>query len=199
MKRRASVGFWIGIVAMAATGSCSNRDGEVITIDDHIFEVPREYLIEERIPWLPQSEEKGLLFHMNPEAPVRERISVLIESRRVTCRHADASEQLARQCADESLEDDAGTFIWENVKKVNRDGDPTQWSYVFESAEGAPVTIASCFAMADGEEGLCTVLGSYTDLVYSLRVRDSEVNRIPEIKQSIFELLSAWDSKRWTG
>lgn len=184
---------------MTASSGCSDRNVEAITIDEHVLEVPREHLVEERIPWLPQSEEKGLLFHINPEAPVRERISVLIESRRITCRHADnASEQLARQCASElpRVEDEPSN--WGNVKRIDREGDSTQWSYVYENAQGAPVTIASCFAMADGEGGLCTVLGSYADLVYSLRVQDSEVDRIPTIKQSVSELLSTWENQKKT-
>lgn len=199
MRLRTSVGVLIGALAMAASSSCSDRDVEAITIDDHVFQVPREYLIEERIPWLPQSQEKGLLFHINPEAPVRDQISVLIESRRITCRHKDASKQLARQCASEADQVEDSPLNWKSVKKIAPNGDPSQWSYVYESAGGVPITIASCFAMADGEDGLCTVLGSYADLVYSLRVRDSEVTRIAQIKRSVSELLSGWDNQKRTG
>ena len=197
MKLRTSVGLMVGIVAMIASSGCSDRNIEAIAIDDHVFEVPREHLIEGRIPWLPQSDEKGLMFYIDPEAPVRERITVLIESRDVTCRYADtASEQLARHCASETPQDDASSFTWENVKKINPDGDPTQWSYVSEDRNGTLVTIASCVARADGEGGRCTILGSYTDLVYSLRVRDSEVARIPQIKRTVSELLSNWDKQK---
>jgi len=177
------------------SSGCSDSDAEAITVDDHVFNVPREYLIEERIPWLPQSEEKGLLFHTNPKAPVREKISVLVESRSITCRDEDASTQLARHCANEEGLIEDGSLDWENVKKIEPNGDPTQWTYVYESKGRAPVTIASCFAMADGENGLCTVLGSYTDLVYSFRVRDSEIARIPEINNLVTALLSSWDKQ----
>ena len=195
MKPRTLVRLTIGIFAMMASSGCSDRGTDAITIDDHVFDVPREYLIEERIPWLPQSEEKGLLFNINPGAPVRERISVLVESRRITCRQSDASEQLARECAGKSDKIDAEPINWESVKKIESDGDTTQWSYVHEEAGTTPITVASCFAMADGDDGLCTVLGSYSDLVYSLGIRDSEVARIPQIKRTVSKLLSEWDNQ----
>lgn len=200
MKPGTSVGLIVGIVAMMASSGCSDRNVEAIAIDDHVFEVPRVHLIEERIPWLPQSDEKGLMFYVVPDAPVGERIIVLIESRDVTCRYADtASEQLARECASESSQDDASSFTWENVKKINPDGDPTQWLYVSEGADGTPVTIASCILRVEGKDGSCLVLGSYDDLVYSFYIRDKEVARIPQIKRTVSELLSAWDNQKRAG
>ena len=199
MRVGPSIGICIGILAIIMSSGCSDRDAESITVDDHVFNVPREYLIEERIPWLPQAEQKGLLFHLNPEALVREQISVLVESRSITCRDEEASTQLARHCADKEALIEDGSLDWENVKKVEPNDDPTQWSYVYESKGAAPITIASCFAMADGENGLCTVLGSYTDLVYTLRVKDSEITRIPEIKKAVTALLSSWDDQERTG
>lgn len=185
---------------MMASSGCSDRNVEAIAIDDHVFEVPREHLIEERIPWLPQSKEKGLMFYVAPDAPVGERIITLIESRNVTCRYADtASEQLARQCADESDEIETELINWESVQKINSKGDPTQWSYVLEGADGTPVTIASCILRAEGKDGSCLVLGSYDDLVYSFYVRDKEVARIPQIKRTVSELLSAWDNQKRAG
>lgn len=199
MQVRQLVGISIGILVVMASAGCSDRNFSTITIDDHAFNVPHKYLIEERIPWLPRSEERGLLFHMNPNASIRERISVLIESREITCRQGAASVQLARRCADQSDQIETEPINWESIKKIETDGDSTQWAYVHEEAGSAPITIASCFAMADGESGLCTVLASYGDLVYTFRVPDSEVARIPQIKRTISELLSAWDHQTQAG
>jgi hypothetical protein len=78
---------------------CSGGDFKAVVVDDHVFNVPNEYLVEERVPWLPQSEEKGLLFYLDPKMPVRKRIIVLVESRNITCRYENASTELAHHCA----------------------------------------------------------------------------------------------------
>lgn len=193
MRGGAPIGIWIGIVMMTATSGCSAPETRAIKIDGHIFDVPRAYLIEERIPWLPQAEQRGFIFYVNPEAPTRDRITVLIESRNVTCRSQGSSEQLNEQCAYGLNGIKTYPIIWRNVRKVQPNGDSTQWSHVYDMAGRSPVTIASCFAMADEKDGMCTALGSYNDLVFTLRVRESQVNRIQKIKQTVSNLLSKWE------
>ena len=199
MRVRASVGLSIGILAMITSSGCSDRDRDIeaITIDDHVFDVPRDYLIEERIPWLPQSEEKGLLFHMNPEAPVRERISVLIESTSITCnpKTPPAYGQLASVCED--AEQQAGDIQQTQSSPLEKElwnGDPTQWVYRLadKRGNGRGDIVATCSAMGDGN-GLCHSLSNYGDLVYTIGLRESEIERLPAIRTRVHELLSSWE------
>lgn len=199
MRIGPSIGISVGILAMIMSSGCSdrNRDAQAITIDDHVFDVPSDYLIEERIPWLPQSEKKGLLFHMNPEAPVRERISVLIESTSITCssRMAPIYGQLATVCeATEQKTDDIQQASSLPLEKELRNGDPTQWVYRIadKQGDGQGDIVATCSAMGDGN-GLCYSLSNYADLVYRIGLRESEIERLPAIRERIRELLSSWE------
>jgi hypothetical protein len=181
---------------MMAPGGCSDPDTKLIAIDDHVFEVPREHLIEERIPWLPQSEEKGLMFLMNPEAPVREQISVLIESTVVTCnpKTPPVYSQLASAC--ESAERQAGDKQKtppSALEKELQNGDPTQWTYRLADKPGDERgdIVANCSAMGDGD-GLCHSLSNYGDLVYTIGLRESDIQHLPAIRERIRKLLSSW-------
>jgi hypothetical protein len=199
MRIGPSIGILVGILAMVMSSGCSdrNRDTQAITIDNHVFEVPRDYLIDERIPWLPQSEDKGLLFHMNPEATVRERISVLIESTSITCSSnmAPIYGQLAAVC--EATEQKTGNIQRTQsspLEKQLRNGDPTQWVYRIADNQGNEQgdIVATCSAMGDGN-GLCYSLSNYADLVYRIGLRESEIERLPAIRERIRELLSSWE------
>lgn len=196
MKRRALTTFWVGVMAMVVSG-CSNRDSELINIDGHRFDVPREHLIEERIPWLPQSPEKGLMFIINPKAPVHQRISVLIESTSITCnpKTPPAYGQLTSVCgAARRQADDVHQAQSLPLEKELWNGDPTQWIYRLtdKRGKGQGDIVATCSAMGDGN-GLCHSLSNYGDLVYTIGLRDSEIERLPEIRKEVVELLSSWE------
>lgn len=197
MRVGASVALSLGILAMMTSSGCSDRDSVGITIDDHMFEVPREHLIEERIPWLPQSEKKGLMFLVNPKAPVREQISVLIESTSITCnpKTPPVYDQLASACESANQQaDDLQQPQASPLEKELRKGDPTQWVYRLadKRGKGRGDIVATCSAMGDGN-GLCHSLSSYADLVYTIGLRESEIERLPAIRRRIRELLSSWE------
>jgi len=166
-------------------------------IDRHVFEVPHDYLIEERIPWLPQSDKQGLLFHVNPEAPVREKISVLLESTSITCSSSMTSiyGQLAAVCeATEQKTDNIQQTPPSPLEKEFWNGDPTQWVYRIadNQGNGQGDIVATCSAMGDGN-GLCYSLSNYADLVYRIGLRESEIERLPAIRERIRELLLSWE------
>lgn len=197
MRVGASVVLSLGILAMMTSSGCSDRDSVGITIDHHMFEVPREHLIEERIPWLPQSKEKGLMFLENPKAPVREQVSVLIESTSITCnpKTPPAYSQLASACeAADRQADDLQQSQASPLVKEQRNGDPTQWVYRIadKQGDGQGDIVATCSAMGDGN-GLCYSLSNYADLVYRIGLRESEIERLPAIRERIRELLSSWE------
>lgn len=177
------------------TSGCSRGDVAAIEIDGHVFHVPTEHLVQETIPWLPASQSDALRFVINPEAQPQELLRVTIESTARTCNPTTppASNQLASACAAASGGDEAvGEEQNFNLEKVHRDGDPTQWEYRLKD-QGT--VVASCFALSDdGSSGLCTSLGHYKDLVYAVRLRDSDVTRLPSIREKVEGLLSSWEA-----
>ena len=179
---------------MMAVSGCNGNGGRTVEIDGHVFHVPKEHLVQGTIPWLPASQSEGLKFVINPGAQLKEQMIVTIESTATTChpKSPPASSQLASACSAASQGDDSGNAAQNFVlEKVHRDGDPTQWEYRLKD-EGT--VIASCYALSDnGEAGLCTSLGHYRGLVYSVGLRDSDVERLPSIRQKVNGLLLSWE------
>jgi hypothetical protein len=183
-----------GLIFMTSSG-CSRDGAVVIEIDGHVFNVPTEYLAQGDIPWLPGSQSDALRFLINPEAQPQELIRVTIESTETTCHStaAPASNQLGSACAAASAGDEAVDEKQNfELERVNRDGDRTQWEY---RLKGQGTVVASCFALDDnGSSGLCTSLRHFKDLVYAIRLRDSDVARLPSIRETVEGLLSSWQA-----
>ena len=187
-----------GLISMTVSGC--GRDGlTVVSVDGYVFHVPKAHLVQGTIPWLPASQSDGLTFIVNPEAPLEQQISVGIESNAKTCHPTTppASNQLASACAAASRngeEVEAQNF---DLEKVHRDGDPTQWEY---RLKGQGTVVASCSALSDdGEAGLCTSLGHYKDLIYSVGLRDSDVEHLSSIRGKVNSLLLSWETVAASG
>jgi len=191
--RRLKIAAIAGGMMMAVSG-CNGNGGKTVEIDGHIFHVPKEHLVQGTIPWLPASQSEGLKFVINPGAQLKEQMIVTIDSTATTChpKSPPASSQLASACS-AALQGGAGENVAQNflLEKVHRDGDPTQWEYRLKDKG---TVIASCYALSDnGEAGLCTSLGHYRGLVYSVGLRDSDVERLPSIREKVNGLLLSWE------
>lgn len=190
MRRIAATAFVGGLISMTISG-CSSSGPTAVKVDDHVFDVPQKHLVQGTIPWLPASQSDALKFIVNPEADVEEQMIVTMESTATTCHPTSppASTQLASVCADATdIGEDAGhNFV---LEKVLRDGDPTQWEYRLKDRG---TVVASCYALSDDKTGLCTSLSRYNDLVYSVGLRDSDVVRLPAIREKVISLLQSWE------
>lgn len=196
MMRGSKAVIMAGVLLMAISG-CSKSDVKTVAIDGHVFSVPKKYLIQGTIPWLPESQHDGLMFVINPEAPLPEQNSVLIQSTSITChpQTAPAYDQLASACeaAERGFENEAAEPRLELEKFYENKGDPW-WTYRLKDpgGKGPGATVASCSALANGN-GLCHALSNYGGLVYTVSLRDSEIARLPAIRRKVHELLSSWE------
>ena len=184
-----------GIVLMAISG-CSRSGSSTIKIDGHVFYVPKDYLVQGTIPWLPASQSEGLKFIINPRSRPEEQIMVTIESTAATChpKSPPASSQLFSACSAASQADVSGDVMKDFViEKVHRDKDPTQWEYRLKD-QGT--VVASCYTLSDdGKTGLCTSLSHYKNLVYSVSLRDSDVKHLPSIREKVTGMLTSWEKR----
>lgn len=199
IMRRIKVAAIAGGMMMAVSG-CNGNGGRTVEVDGHVFHVPKEHLVQGTIPWLPVGQSEGLKFVINPGAQLKEQMIVTIESTTTTChpKTPPTSSQLASACSAASQEDNSGN-VAQNfaLEKVYRNGDPTQWEY---RLKGQGTVIASCYALSDnGEAGLCTSLGHYRGLVYSVGLRDSDVERLPSIREKVNGLLLSWEAASGNG
>jgi hypothetical protein len=170
---------------------CSGDNKSKIVIDGHAFDVPSNYVVDEPIPWLPASQLDGLMFYINPDAPLSKRMSVLVQSSNISCRPPLTSGPLAAACQS-SLKSDTH-YPNGYIERFYPNNDSTQWSYrIPKGAETGSAIVATCSAMSDGD-GLCYSFGIYDDLVYKISLRDSEVRNLPGIRMRVHELLSSWE------
>lgn len=194
MRRHLKIAAFAGGMMMMTVSGCNGSHGKTVEIDGHVFDVPKEHLVEGTIPWLPVSQSEGLKFIINPRAQLKEQMIVTMESIGTTCHPTSppASSQLASACS-AALQGAAREQVGPNfiVEKVYRHGDLTQWEYRLKD-DGS--VVASCYALSDaGEAGLCTSLGHYKSLVYSVGLRDSDVQRLPSIREKVHDLLLSWE------
>lgn len=184
----------VGAIVLMSISGCDRRGVKTVEIDGHIFHVPQEHLVRGTIPWLPMSQHDGLMFHINPETPLSDRVSVLIQSTAITCGPGESlgSSPLASAChaaARKEVAEQGG-----ELERAYPYGDPTQWEYrVKDQSDMVQGTVvARCSAMGDGN-GLCRSFSNYGDLVYTMGLRDSEIERLPTIRRTIHDLLSSWE------
>lgn len=179
---------------MMSLSGC-DRSVREIAVDHHTFRVPKKHLVTGSIPWLPTSQHEGLSFVINPQAPPQEQKIAGLSSTQATCapQTLPTSNMLSSACAGaekNSSEEPEGDF---RPEKVHPQDDPTQWAYRVKDAEGNYRTVATCFALSDDKSGFCRSINSYKDLVYSVGLRDSEMQRLPEICAKVREMLSSWE------
>ncbi len=184
----------IGAMVMVSLSGC-DRSTREIAVDHHTFRVPEKHLVKGSIPWLPASQHEGLSFVMNPEASPQEQKIVGLGSTQTTCnpQNPPTSNMLSSACAGaekSSSKELGGDF---RPEKVHPQDDPTQWAYRVRDAAGNYRTVATCFALSDGKSGLCRSINSYKDLVYSVGLRDSEIQHLPEIWAKVREMLASWE------
>lgn len=196
LMRMSSKAMILGVSALMGLTSCSGTDVSVVKVDDHVFHVPKNHLVEGTIPWLPSSQSAGLKFLVNPGVRPEEQMIVTMESSATTChpKTPPASSQLFTACSSAKRAEEGspagGKYA---VEKVHKDGDPTQWEYRLKVADGnLGSVVASCYSLSE-KQGLCTALSNYGDLVYSLGLRDEDISRLPTLHKNIRDLLRAWE------
>ena len=205
MMRGSKAVIMVGVLLMAISG-CSREDIKAVSIDGHVFNVPDGYLTQGTIPWLPASQHDGLMFAINPEASLPERISVLVQSTAITCPAGQplGSTPLASACLEVAQHAEHGAAeqsielekVYSSGSSTPWDGKPTPWwNYRIRdrSGKGQGDVVVTCSALANGN-GLCHAYGTYGGLVCSIGLRDSEVEHLPTIRRKVQALLSSWEN-----
>ena len=188
-----------GMIALATLTGCGTGGTKRFVVDNHIFNVPSNHLVQGTIPWLPAGQSDALKFVVNPDARPEEQMIVTIESSATTChpRTPPASRQLSTACsAAEHVEENLASANLA-VEKVARNDDPTQWEYRIRDARGRlGGVVASCYSLSEQQGGLCTALNNYGDLVYSVGLRDMDIAHLMTVHNSIHNLLHSWEQAR---
>lgn len=194
LKRRL-VGAFIGAIVMASLGGCDRSNTKEIVIDGHTFRVPEKYLVKGSIPWLPASQHDGLHFVLNPEARPQEQKIANVISTQTRCQPGTPpmSNMLFLACAAAKAGETEPQEHFSPEKVYPYKGITFQWEYRVKDAEGNQRTVAACTAIDDGKDGSCTSISNYGDMVYSVGLRASEMQRLPEIRAKVRAMLGSWE------
>lgn len=161
-------------------------------IGNHVFVIPREYVVSEVAPGLPRPESEGVLVTLNPKEEPRKSVSALVETKSQVCGHQTAFERPVCKPSPLWTGDN-----WNQPAKLQRRADPrdgsTQWEYV-AVIQGEEVIIAGCFGPVNKGGGLCYTAVRYSDDLF-VKIGYPEA-RLPDLRALITgtqRLLSRWE------
>lgn len=172
----------IMIASVAMAGACSRSNAVRWEIAGHVFKIPRQFLVESSVFYLPGSEKKSLRFLINPDAPLQQQNMVSIHQN-ATCPPTGATDR-NQNCKITAIPLDT----LENAK-IERVGNDSWWDYRFQN--GGQL-VAACYALNEGE-GLCTHYGLYRGIPYELSLRDSQVSELITLRKRVEQRLSEWE------
>ena len=172
--------------------SCNySSPNNVIQVGKYHFDVPKSYLVEERI--FPSGAERALIFVLNPGSKPGEKISVLVDTREKVCANVDnaATLQLQRHCDVKDQSDLISQKDW-NPRKVEQDQLGDRWLYRNDTRKGGKTVVASCIRVGGLNDSSCIVFGNYFDTIFTFRVPDEKIARVPELREEIIRKLETW-------
>lgn len=188
MNRCRAWAMWpIAFTALVLSG-CSDQNKVTRIIGDRTFSVPHKNIVEATVFYLPASQNRGLRFVINPEAPRDRWILVSLDPQNPCPSKIDDIKKNSRCRAvaipTSKLEDD-------KLRRVS-DNDNIWWEYRLERAS---VSVAACTALAGESDGLCMSHGLYENLPYTVHLRDSEIGNLIWIRKGVERSLSNWEVK----
>lgn len=167
----------------AVIAACSSSSTETREIGGHRFKIPKDYLVDGTIFYLPTSQNRGLRFILNPQAPLPQQHLVSIDPE-ATCPRMDTTKPADPSCRVVPI-----PLSLLEQEHIRRAGDDVWWEYRFEKTGEL---VAFCSALADGD-GLCTHHGLYDNLPYSLGLRDSQMGDLIRLRKRIEDKMAEWE------
>ncbi|SFS09800.1 hypothetical protein SAMN05192580_3329 [Sphingomonas jatrophae] len=155
-----------------------------VQVGSHRFEVPDEHV-------LPASGPGALSAVLNPQAPLQEQTSILVQAVADVCNPGTPPviDQLPRACAvarGQAEQPQPGRL----TRKLRFPDDPTQYDYHGEDGGVA----VSCSGDTPGA-GSCGAIYAWRDLIWSARFREADVPRLEEIRADVARKLDQWSVK----
>lgn len=171
------------MVTALGTVACSKSGTVTRKVAGHTFNIPRKYLVDATVFYLPASQKRSLRFVINPTAPLPQQNMVSIHPD-ATCPPIDASQPRDPRCR--VIPIPIARLKREDIQRV---GDDVWWEYRFEN--GGEL-VANCSALEEGE-GLCTHYGLYESIPYELGLRDSQIGDLIDLRREVEGRLAEWE------
>lgn len=177
---------FLPIVGVAFVAGCSNQSEVTRKLGDRTFAIPRQNIVKSNIFYLPASQNRGLRFVINPDAPRNGQILVSMDPENNCPRKYDLPTTDVR-C--KALAMPTGIIEQNKLARTSQDGD-VWWEYRLRNSS---MTVASCTALVDRSDALCMSHGLYQNLPYTVHFRDSEIANLVQIRRKVERILSDWE------
>lgn len=171
---------------------CSQEDA-TRSVGGRTFVVPRSYLIDSSIPWMPLGPKDGLIFTLNPAAPPKGEIIVLLQEHNQVCAGSKNSPYLRSMCGDLGNYRLNGEQLDSGIANIRPDGDDIVSYYVYQNDPDRYIAVCADADMPDNLGGMCAAIYSYKELKFTIRFRESAISELPGLAKSSVALLSSWE------
>jgi len=184
----------IGALVCLWAAGCSEDD--TMKIGAHKFLVPKDYLDNSIIPWLPRPEPESFSFVLVPSAPPEERISALVELKSKVCGKDPVTEFEQPVCGHSFLWEESKWVLPSDLRKFAPEEDGgTQWQYIAtDPGTNKTVVVATCFGPVNDKGGLCRSAVRYGgDLFVSVGYSEEKIPDLSKIIAHTRYLLDRWE------
>ena len=183
-RTQSLLSYTVRATALLLAG-CANAQQ---TVAGHRFDVPSANLISRSdYPFfLPETQDEGFIFILNPEAELRQRRTVLVQEREAVCARANGLGYVSRTiCGSQKVE-------WQGHNWVKK-GDETFGTYSPDAPPGTDAPFVSCHRMQiQGHPGLCKATLALGDLVLTIGLDDDELPELEATYKRAASMLNSW-------
>ena len=201
MNWKIGVSGGLGAAAIILT-ACGLRSAGTYEVAGQRFAVPREWLFDAKIPWLPAPESGSFTFHLDPTRDPNEIPPhlVLVEAADRVCGSNRASQIVEVACGRER----STVPIGPPYQKVFPHADyPQEWDYYAvespSAAGGQPkrLQVAWCTPISPNPArpkgaAICTSVWGVSGLVLNLGFEENELGQLPEMRARATQMLLSW-------
>lgn len=183
----------IGVsVLLLLSQGCSQKDA-TRSVGGRTFVVPQSYLLDSSIPWMPLEPKDGLIFTLNPSAPPKGQIIVLLQEYNQVCAGSKSSPYLRSMCGDLASYRFKDERLDSGIAKIRPDDDDIVSYYVYRNEPNRYIAVCADAAMPDDLGGMCAAIYSYKELKFTIRFREAAISELPRLAKSSVALLSSWE------
>ncbi len=184
--------MWKGTSLAAAIllSGCAEPAMTPIKIGSHEFSVPEEYLVKERLFYLPKEEGEGLYFALDPKIPDKDQVLVILGTVQKFCSFntPPVIDQVPRACAvarGQSPQPRPGKLM----KAPRFPGNDTHYDY-----KGQDGGVAVSCSGEPGQSGSCSATFAWRDLVWDAAFDEQWVPRLDELRAEVAKRLDEWSA-----
>lgn len=178
--------LFAAMLGVGALTACTQERSIDWKVGAHTFRVPKDFVVDANVFYLPPSQSNSLRFVINPNAALPEQILVSIDPT-AKCPYPFATPPPNERC--QAMAIPIRLLESDRLMKSQNPAD-FQWEYRSEKHGNI---LVNCSPLR-GRNGLCIHDGLYQDVPYTIYLRDSDVPNLLSVRRKIETKLAEWEA-----